>query len=101
MSLSERKNGTRFLFAGSIISVVVVSCTFMCDWSAGLWFSGRSSGGLRAKCGLHPRLNLLIEFRSDRATYLLWMIDGCCGRRHDIFHQRDLHFFLSSGAKTG
>ena len=96
MSLSERKNGTGFLFAGSIISVVVVSCTFMCDWSAGLWFSSR---GLRAECGLHPWLYLLIKFRADRATYLLWVIYGCgC---HDVVHQGNLYFFLSSCAKTG
>ena len=65
----------------------------MCDWSARLRFSG----GLRAECGLHPRLNLLIEFRSDRATYLLWRDGG----RHDVFHQRNLYLFLSSCAKTG
>jgi hypothetical protein len=96
MSLSERKNGTRFLFDSSIISVIVVSCTFMCDRSARLRLGSR---GLRAKCGLHPRLNLLIEFRSYRATYLLRMLNYCC--RHDVFHQRDLHLFLSSSAKTG
>lgn len=77
-----------------MISVVVVSCTFMCDWSARLWFSG----GLLAECGLHPWLNLLIEFCSDRATYLLWR--DCC-RCHDVVHQRDLNLFLSSCAKTG
>ena len=77
-----------------MISVVVVSCTFMCYWSARLRFSRRLL--VAAQSRLHPWLNLLVEFRSDRATYLL----GSRGR-HNVLQKRDLHLFLSSSAKTG
>lgn len=67
----------------------------MCYWSARLRFRRRLLGAAQGR--LHPRLNLLVEFRSDRATYLL----GSGGHRHDVVQQGDLHLFLSSGAKTG